>query len=72
MAIRGSSCLVSSCKISHFDINPVNGGRPAKERRIAGTRLVIIGAWAQDVASLLMVVALLVLKAVNVEKVITK
>lgn len=28
------SCLVSSCKINHFGINPESGGRPPRESRV--------------------------------------
>lgn len=27
-------CLVSSCKINHFGINPESGGRPPRESRV--------------------------------------
>ena len=34
VAIGVISCLVSSWIMSHFGMKPVNGGRPARERRV--------------------------------------
>lgn len=65
-------CLVSSCRISHFGINPVRGGRPPRDRRTRGVSEVSAGAFAQEVARVLMVVARLSLKTRNVENVIIK
>lgn len=35
VAIGVISCLVSSWIMSHFGMKPVNGGRPARERRVS-------------------------------------
>lgn len=58
--------------MSHFGINPVSGGSPPRERRIRGVRAVRAGAFAQEVASVLMLVDLLSLNTRNVENVMTK
>lgn len=65
-------CEASSCRINHFDIKPVRGGRPPRDRRTGGRRVVIIGAFAQEMASVLIVVALLNLNTRKAEKVIRK
>lgn len=65
-----SSCLVSSWRISHFGANPVRGGRPPRESRIRGAMAVITGAFAQEVASVLMVVALFSLNIRKADSVI--
>jgi len=70
VAVRGSPCFVSSCRISHLGMKPVKGGRPPKERRERGTRAVRTGALAQEVARVFMLVALLSLKVRNVAEVI--
>ncbi len=54
MAIAGRPCLVNSCKINHFGINPVRGGSPPRESKIRGKRAVKAGALAQAVARELM------------------
>lgn len=72
MARTGRSCFVSSCRISHFGINPVSGGRPPRERRISGARDVITGVLVHEVAREFTFVALLILNTRNVEKVMTK
>ena len=66
------SCLESSWRISHFGMKPVSGGRPPNERRMRGVNDVSAGAFAQEVASELMFVALFSLKTKKVEKVIIK
>lgn len=53
-------------------MKPVRGGSPPRERRIRGVMAVRAGALAHDVASILMVVALLSLNVRNIEKVITR
>lgn len=63
---------MSSWRISHFGINPVSGGNPPSESRISGVRQVIRGAFVQEMASVLIVVASLTLKTKNVENVIIK
>lgn len=53
-------------------MKPVRGGRPPRERSRRGAKEVRAGAFVQDVASALIVVALLSLKTKNVENVIIK
>lgn len=53
-------------------MKPVRGGSPPSERSTKGARDVRAGAFAQDVASELMFVALFSLKMRNIENVITK
>jgi len=65
-------CAVNSWMISHFGIKPVRGGRPPRDRRTKGARAVRAGAFAQEVARALMVVALFNLNTRNVEIVIIK
>lgn len=72
MAVQGSSCLVSSCRISHFGIKPVKGGRPPRDNKIRGARHVIAGDLVQEMARVLMLVDLLSLNTRNVEEVIIK
>lgn len=48
---------MSSCRISHFGINPVSGGRPASESMVTRFTAVMAGALAQLVASVLIFVA---------------
>lgn len=72
MAVVARSCLVSSCKINHFGINPVSGGRPPRDKRIRGIKDVRAGAFVQEVARALMLVELLSLNTRNVENVIIR
>lgn len=65
MAIRGRPCFVSSCRISHFGINPVRGGRPPSDRRTRAVVVVKIGFFDQVNASVLIFV---VIAALNVRK----
>lgn len=58
---------MSSCKISHFGMKPVRGGRPPKDNRARAAVAVRIGALAQLVASVLIFVAFINL---NVRKVV--
>lgn len=60
-------CLVNSCKISHFGINPVRGGSPPRERRRRGVSAVSVGAFVQAMDRVLMLVALLNLNRMKVE-----
>jgi len=53
-------------------MKPVNGGRPPRERRIRGVKVMSMGALVQEVASELMFVVLLSLNTRKVEKVIMK
>lgn len=72
VAVVARSCLVSSCKINHFGINPVSGGSPPRDRRTRGVKDVRAGAFAQEVARVLMLVELLSLNTRNVENVMIK
>lgn len=72
MAVSPRVCFVNSCRISHFGMNPVSGGRPPKERRRRGVRAVRAGAFVQEVARAFIVVALLILKVKKTENVIMK
>lgn len=53
-------------------MKPVRGGRPPRESRMRGMRAVRAGAFAQDVARVLIFVDLLSLNTRNVENVIMK
>lgn len=58
VAVGARSCLVSSCRISHFGMKPVSGGRPPSDRRMRGMREVRMGVLAHEVAKELIVVVL--------------
>lgn len=58
--------------MSHFGIKPVSGGSPPRERRTRGAREVMTGVLVHEVAREFTLVALLILKTRNVEKVIIK
>lgn len=66
------SCFVNSCKISHFGIKPVIGGRPPSERRMSGASDVRTGALAQEVESELIVVDLFSLNTRKAENVMIR
>lgn len=70
VAVRGNSCLVSSCKISHLGINPERGGSPPRESRIRGVRAVRMGVFAQDVDKEFMLREWLILNTKNIDRVI--
>lgn len=53
-------------------MKPVRGGRPPRESKMRGMRAVRAGAFAQDVARVLIVVDSLSLNTRNVENVIMK
>lgn len=69
VAKRGSPCLVNSCKISHLGMKPVRGGRPARDRRTMGAKAVRRGAFVQEIESVLIERAPLILKIRKVEEV---
>lgn len=69
MATNGRSCFVISCRISHFGMKPVNGGRPPKDNKTSGVRAVSAGAFVQEVARVLMFVDSFNLKIRKIEKV---
>lgn len=56
VAIMGRSCFVSSCKINHFGINPVSGGRPPSDNNTRAVVAVRMGLFDQVVASVLSLV----------------
>lgn len=70
MAVGARSCLANSCKISHFGIKPVSGGRPPRDNNTRGAREVSAGAFAHEMARELMLVDLFNLNTRNVEDVI--
>lgn len=72
VAVRESSCLVNSCKIIHLGKNPERGGRPPRESRANGKDAVKRGDLAQEVARVLIVVVLLVLRVRNAADVISR
>lgn len=53
-------------------MKPVSGGSPPSESRIRGVRVVRIGALVQEVASMLMFVALFNLNTRNVDDVMMR
>lgn len=63
---------MSSCRISHFGIKPVSGGRPPNDSKIRGVREVSAGILAQEMARVLILVDLLSLNTRNVENVMTR
>lgn len=52
-AVRGRSCLVSSWRMSHLGMNPVNGGRPPRESSVIIAIVVIMGVFDQVRVSVL-------------------
>ena len=70
VAMMGRSCFVSSCRINHFGMNPVSGGKPPNESR---TRAVVdarTGFFDQVVARVFIVVVVSVLRVRNAAEVI--
>lgn len=63
--------MVSSCKISHFGMNPVRGGRPPRDSRARAAVVVMIGVLGQDIANVLIFVVDSSLNVRNVAEVIT-
>lgn len=72
MAVGARPCLVNSCRMSHFGINPVRGGRPPSDKRTRGIRVVRMGVLAHDVAKELIVVVLLDRKMRKEEEVMVR
>lgn len=70
MATSGSSCLVSSCRISHFGINPVKGGSPARDKIESISKAVRVGAFGHAKAKVLIFVAEISFSAINTVEVI--
>ena len=69
MAISGRSCLVNSCKIIHFGMNPVSGGSPPRDSIVTIVSAVSTGAFVQLVASVLSFVAVTIFRAMKAEDV---
>lgn len=65
VAVRGKFCLASSCRMSHFGMNPVSGGSPPSDSNTIVAVAVVIGALGQHSASVLIFVAI---KDLNVKK----
>lgn len=57
VAVVGRFCFVSSCKISHFGIKPVKGGRPPSDNIIKMVIAAKIGFFGQVVVRVLIFVA---------------
>lgn len=57
VAVSGRFCVVSSCRISHFGMKPVSGGRPPRDRSVRAAVEVMIGVFGQAIASVLIFVA---------------
>lgn len=72
VAVGARFCLASSCRISHFGMKPVSGGRPPSDRRIRGMREVRMGALVHDVARELIVVDLFSINTRKAEEVIMR
>lgn len=72
MAVGARSCLVSSCRMSHFGIKPVSGGRPPSDSRMRGMREVRMGVLAHEVAKELIVVVLLSINTRKEEEVMMR
>lgn len=45
------ACFVNSCRISHLDMKPESGGRPASDRRVREASATRVGALAHAVDS---------------------
>lgn len=56
VAVVGRFCVVNSCKINHFGIKPVSGGRPPRDSRVRAAVAVSKGDLGQDMASVLIFV----------------
>lgn len=65
MAVRGSVCLVSSCKMRSLGLKPVKGGSPPRERRASGIRQVIAGVFVEETERVLTDLAFVRWKVMN-------
>lgn len=70
VATMGRSCFVSSCKISHFGMNPVSGGKPPNESRTRAAVDARTGFFGQAVARVLILVVANVFRVRNAAEVI--
>lgn len=63
-------CVVSSCRISHFGINPVRGGSPPSDINTISTKAVVVGEIIHEVVRSLIVFDEDNISSMNVEVVI--
>lgn len=66
VAVSGRFCVVSSCKISHFGMNPVRGGSPPRDSSVKAAVAVMTGVFGQFIARVLIFVASINLNVRNV------
>lgn len=57
MAAAGRFCFANSCRISHFGMNPVSGGRPPSDNSTRAVVVVRIGLFDQTIERVLIFVA---------------
>lgn len=57
VAVRGSPCLASSCRMSHLGMNPVRGGSPPRDNKTKAVVVTIIGLFDQAIVRVLILVA---------------
>lgn len=57
MAVMGRFCFASSCRINHFGINPVSGGRPPSDNNTKAVVVVRTGLFDQTIERVLIFVA---------------
>lgn len=72
VAIIVRLCEVSSCKISHFGINPVSGGSPPNDISRISVREAVVGEVVHVVVISLMVFDEVEISTMNVETVIRR
>ena len=65
MAAGVISCLVNSWMMSHFGINPVSGGRPARDSSISIRVAFNTGVFVHEVRIVVRLRALILLRAMN-------
>lgn len=65
VAAGAISCLVSSWIMSHFGMNPVSGGRPARERSISISVAFSTGVFVHEIRIMDRLRALILLRAIN-------
>ncbi len=57
VAVMGRLCFANSCRISHFGINPVNGGKPPSDSSSRAVVAVRVGLFDQVIVRVLIFVA---------------
>lgn len=62
--------MVNSCKINHFGMKPVRGGRPPSDRRVRVVMVMMAGVLVQFMVSVLIFVECISLNVRNVADVI--